>query len=80
MVNQKIRSLIILTDKLPYMKRILFVVLLAIGLPTISCKKEKEYCWTCTDLQGNDFNGNTCGKTESDIQKIRDQGYGCSKN
>lgn len=62
------------------MKKIVFTLLLASTIPIVSCKKGTEYCWTCTDSQGNDFNGNLCGKTESDINKMRDQGYSCTKN
>lgn len=62
------------------MKKFLLALTLISVAVLPSCKKDKEFCWTCVDQGGNDFNGNLCGKSESDIDKMRQQGYSCSKN
>lgn len=60
------------------MKKVFFTLMLIAAISAPSCKKE-TFCWSCIDNNGNDYNGELCGKTEKDIDDIRDQGYTCNK-
>lgn len=55
------------------MKKGLLLVLLGVTLTTLSCKKNKEFCWVCHTISNGDDVPQQCGKSESDINKMESE-------